>query len=103
MYFFKKWREFISINLLRGEESDTRRDEEIHTHWLDRNKTNKEQLVFKVVSIHYSKGRKKSIVDKTIEIINEGCFIDLIIYEGVIGKRKSFFRLHSKEQVIAVS
>ena len=75
------------------------------SHWLDQNKTNKEQLVFKVSSLSTdSKGRKKSIVDKTIEIINEGCFIDLIIYEGVIGKRKSlFFRLHSKEQVIALA
>lgn len=74
------------------------------SHWLDQNKTNKEQLVFKVSSLSTdSKGRKKSIVDKTIEIINEGCFIDLIIYEGVIGKRKSFFRLHSKDQVIALA
>jgi hypothetical protein len=77
--FLKKWREFISINLLRGEKYDTRRDEKIHI-----------PLVKKVSSLSTdSKGRKKSIVDKSIEIINEGCFIDLIIYKGVIGKRKS--------------
>ena len=50
-----------------------------------------------------SKGRKKSIVDKTIEIINEGCFIDLLIYEGVMEKRNDFLRLHSKDQVIALA
>jgi hypothetical protein len=64
------------------------------SHWLNQNKTNKEQLVFKVSSLSTdSKGRKKSIVDKSIEIINEGCFINLIIYKGVIGKRKSFLFL----------
>ena len=64
------------------------------SHWLNQNKTNKEQLVFKVSSLSTdSKERKKSIVDKSIEIINEGCFINLIIYKGVIGKRKSFLFL----------
>jgi hypothetical protein len=74
------------------------------SYWLDQNKINKEQLVFQVsFSSTNSKGRKKPIVDKTVEIIDDGHVIDLSIYEGVIGKRKSFFRLHSKEQVVALA
>ena len=68
------------------------------SHWLNQNKIKKQQLVFQVSSLSTdSKGRKKAIIDRTIEIIDEGCFIDLVIYEGKMGKRKSFFRLHVKE------
>jgi hypothetical protein len=73
------------------------------SHWLDQNKIKKQQLVFQVSSLSTdSKGGKKAIIDRTIEIIDEGCFIDLVIYEGNIGKRKSFFRLYVKEEVIAL-
>jgi hypothetical protein len=73
------------------------------SHWLNQNKIKKQQLVFQASSLSTdSKGKKKAIIDKTIEIIDEGCFVDLIIYEGNIGKRKSFFRLYLKEEVIVL-